>query len=1055
MKPTTGTMGVSETSDDDEDAGRTEQLDDIGRAVTLQATGESGGAPEPRTDQSEVGDEVDPARVLATLFQQAAEPQELGRYAVLGTLGQGGMGVVLRAYDRQLDRPVALKVLRRELDAEHTTRLRREAQAMAKLSHPNVVQVYEVSEIAGQTFVAMELVKGKTVHEWMQEEPRPDWRACVRLFVQLGAGLAAAHERGLIHRDFKPGNAIIDEKGRPRVLDFGLARQHEANDEAGEPSIAIPHAPTMEHELAPREEPLTRAGTVLGTLAYMPLEQMLGLETDARSDQFSFCVSLYEAVYGERPFEGTSTMALMVSMHSGAVRPPPKGSKVPAALRKLLIRGLATTPAQRWPSMEALLEQLRSLVTPCGGRSIALAVGVGLLAIAGGLGVDRFAEWSNRCTGARAQLDGIWDDTRRQAVKAAILGTELSYATGTWERVEQRLDDYTEAWVREHTEVCEATAVRKEQSTETMDLRMGCLLEQRSHLQATVDVLAGANAKVVENAVQAVASLPRLERCADVDALAAEVPPPEDPTVAERVAELDEQLVVAKAAQVAGRYDESLAVVVAVATEAETLDYEPLMARAWLRQGWLRTETGDYEGAVTTLRRAYDAAMARRMTAEAASASAKLVYTLDMLARHEEAGYWTANADPLSRAARTDEARALYLDNLGALMASQGKLDEARVLFERTLAIREQALGPEHLDVAASRGNLGNVAAAQGKLDEARDSFERALAIREQALGPEHPAVAQTLNSLGGVAKLQGKLDEARGFIERALAIRERALGAEHPAVADALNNLGNVALEQGKLDEARDCFERARAILEKKLGPEHPNLAYSLNNLGAVASLQGKLDEARASCERALAIWEKAHGPEHPDVARALGNLGNVARLQGRLDEARDLFVRTLAIQQKARGPDHPAVGVAFHDLGAVARLQGELDEARGSFERALAIEEKALGPEHLLVAYPLTGLGQVLLGLAEPAEALPHLERALAIRTAHEADPALIAETRFALARALWSVPATHGRDRGLELAEQARDVWARADTGDEPRLAEVDQWLAEHRVQGDLGR
>jgi predicted Ser/Thr protein kinase len=172
-------------------------------------------------------DEIEQARAYEALFKRSAEPRQLGRYVVLDSLGQGGMGVVLRAYDRELDRTVALKVLHREIDEQHTQRLRREAQAMAKLSHPNVVQVYEVGEVEGQTFVAMELVKGKTLCEWMQRQPRPGWRECVELFVQVGAGLAAAHERGLVHRDFKPGNAIVDEKGRPRVLDFGAQpRKH-------------------------------------------------------------------------------------------------------------------------------------------------------------------------------------------------------------------------------------------------------------------------------------------------------------------------------------------------------------------------------------------------------------------------------------------------------------------------------------------------------------------------------------------------------------------------------------------------------------------------------------------------------------------------------------------------------------------------------------------------------------------------------------------------------------------------------------------------------------
>jgi tetratricopeptide (TPR) repeat protein len=870
------------------------ERDEIGVAATLPDAVNSGNTPEPSHPlRRTVPDEVEPARVLADRFQHAAEPRKLGRYAVLGTLGQGGMGVVLRAYDRELDRQVALKVLRRELGEQHTTRLRREAQALAKLSHPNVVQVYEVGEIDGQTFVAMELVTGKTPREWLRQEPRPDWRACVRLFVQLGAGLAAAHERGLVHRDFKPANAIIDEQGRARVLDFGLARWSE--DDA-ERELATPDR-TPESGRVALEESLTTTGTVLGTPAYMPPEQMSGLDADARSDQFSFCVSLHEAVYGERPYEGDSMMGLMVAMRSGAVRPPPKGSEVPAALRKVLLRGLALDPAERWASMEVLIEQLRTIVAPRRARWIALGVAVGLLAIGGGLWADRVAAWANRCTGARAQLDGIWDDERRREVEDAILATELSYASDTQDRVAQQLDDYADAWVDEHTEVCEATAVRGEQSEEVQALRMGCLHERRLHLRATVDVLARADATVVEHAVQTVASLPSLSRCADVEALAADVPPPEDPAVAEQVAKLDEQLVAAKVEEQAGKYALGLALADAVVLEAKTLDYEPLLARAWLRQGTLRSASGDYEGAATALRQAYDAAVARSMPEAAAEASVRLVDVLgNKLIRLDEARSWAEHAYPLSRAAGTDEAEASYLASMGAMAQLERRLDDAYDFHERALAIREQALGPDHPAVARSLTNLGVAATGQAEHDEARRFYERALAIQEKALGPDHPAVARSLSNLSGAQRTP---DEARKFLDRALAIEEKALGPDHPDLSVTLSNLSAVAEKQGKLDETREFQERALAIDEKAFGPDHPNVAVSLANLGVVVQAQGELEDARKLYARALAIDEKALGPDHPVVAALLRNLGTVAAAQGKLDEARDLLARAQAIDE------------------------------------------------------------------------------------------------------------------------------------------------------------
>ena len=545
-----------------------------------------------------------PAQDFAAPLDGSGRPHELGRYVVMGTLGRGGMGTVFDAFDPTLNRRVALKVLHEEVDQEHTTRLVREAQALARLSHPNVVQVYEVGEVAGRTFVAMERVEGQTLRQWMRREPRPGWRECIEIFVQVGAGLAAAHEQGLVHRDFKPSNAIIDDKGRARVLDFGLARQGGVVDDA---MSTNPRTPTPPIEPLPLEVPLTTTGVILGTPAYMPLEQMCRRQVDARSDQFSFCVALFEAVYGERPFEGHTTMALLVSMAHGEVRPPSPGAKIPAALRTALLRGLAMRPEDRWPDMEALLAELHSQIVARRRPPPWLALGLagGLVAIGAGLGIGRYAEWASRCAGARQQLAGIWDGTRRQEVHDAIVSTERSYAPDTWERVEQRLDAYTEDWVNKHTEVCETARVRQEQTEEQMALRMSCLHTRKTAVRAAVGVLSNADAQVVQNAIHVVTGLPSLARCDDLDALQATVPPPEDPQVAREVEALRERLAELETMDRAGKFVEAVEHVEPVVRRAEALGYVPLLAETMLRRGQLRSRTGDYDEAESDLKQAY------------------------------------------------------------------------------------------------------------------------------------------------------------------------------------------------------------------------------------------------------------------------------------------------------------------------------------------------------------------------------------------------------------------------------------------------------------------
>ena len=281
------------------------------------------------------------------------------RYLVTDRLGSGGMGVVYAAYDPELHRKVAIKLLHAEVAGLGDTsgaraRLEREAQAMARVSHPNVISVFDVGEFQHQVFVAMELVEGGSLRDWLGREPR-SWRQVVDVFVLAGRGLAAAHAADLVHRDFKPDNVLVGADGRVRVTDFGLARAGEADDpRPGGPSARI-RAP---RSTGPLSTPLTQTGALMGTPAYMAPEQYGGAATDARTDQFSFCVALYEGLYGERPFGDLPFAELLEAVTGGRVRAAPAGARVPAWVRRALLRGLATRPEDRWPTMAALLHQL-------------------------------------------------------------------------------------------------------------------------------------------------------------------------------------------------------------------------------------------------------------------------------------------------------------------------------------------------------------------------------------------------------------------------------------------------------------------------------------------------------------------------------------------------------------------------------------------------------------------------------------------------------------------------------------------------------------------------
>ncbi|MEM7153072.1 MAG: serine/threonine-protein kinase [Myxococcota bacterium] len=315
------------------------------------------------------GDDVEARRARAAiasrLFSGPRQPVRVGRYRVEGRIGAGGMGVVYRAHDPELARDVAVKLMHPSTTstkdpATARARVVREARAMARLAHPNVIHVYDVGTVEDGVFIAMEFVEGRSLAHWLTEE-KPAWREILRRYVEAGRGLAAAHAAGVIHRDFKPENVLVGADGRVRVGDFGLAGGPAALDSASEES-------ELDRDTGDLQGPsgtLTQTGTLLGTPKYMAPEQESGAVANARSDQFSFCVALYEALYGYPPFAGNSIGEYRKSVRHGRVLDPPSESKVRAWVHAEVVRGLAIDPADRHPGLEPLLDRLEeALIDP-------------------------------------------------------------------------------------------------------------------------------------------------------------------------------------------------------------------------------------------------------------------------------------------------------------------------------------------------------------------------------------------------------------------------------------------------------------------------------------------------------------------------------------------------------------------------------------------------------------------------------------------------------------------------------------------------------------------
>jgi len=815
----------------------------------------------------------------------------LGRYVPLHRIASGGMGVVYAAYDPELDRRVAIKLLHAD-EQEHRdearARLLRESQALARLSHPNVITVHDVGVLGDSVFMVMEFVDGLTVKHWLQRQPRP-WRHVLAVFLQAGQGLAAAHAAGIVHRDFKPSNMMLGNDGTVRVVDFGLARPAGgAPEDGGEATATPPRAHVGGDNTAMTgllTTPLTEAGTVMGTPGYMAPEQYRGETTDARSDQFSFCVALYEGVYGERPFSGKDRKELERRVLAGELDQPPGHATVPAWLRRVLLHGLSVDPRARFESMVQLLAALerprkaRRRLLGAAVVSTALAVGASGYALLGGRGPAV-------CQGAERKLVGVWDAETKDAVREAFLATHRPFAKDTWARVEPVMDDWAHDWIAMHTEACEATHVYGEQSDQLLDLRMQCLGRRLGELDALGELFAAADADVVENAVQAAAALAPLDGCANAEALSSVVRSPEDPRVAERVEAVRADVARAKALGSAGKYVDGREVARAAVDASAKLGYPPLEAEALLELGLLLENASDPKEAEATLYGAVQAAERARDEEVKARAWMQLVFVVGyQQARHEDGLRLADLADAvIDRVGSGDLLRARVSSLRGDVLLAQGRRDEALGHQQRALEIYERELGPDHPDVARALEQLGAALEEHGRYDDALGRYERALAIWERALGADHPRLAVCLNNISVVYSDQERWEEALVYSRRALQLLERALGGDHRRVADLLVNLANALHGLERLDEAREQLERAHRILERAYGADHPSVASVLNNLGNLLGDQGRPREALEHLERALTILEHALPGDHPTLAYPLTNMGLVY-----LDDLRD----------------------------------------------------------------------------------------------------------------------------------------------------------------------
>lgn len=950
----------------------------IARLRTRSSTAERSSIPEP----------------VASLAQSIRPGDALGRFIVLKLLGMGAMGVVFSAYDPVLDRRSALKVLRTGNSEEARARLSREAKALARLNHPNVISVYEVGSREGQIFVAMELVEGTTLAGWLRENRR-SWREIVGVFVQAGRGLAAAHAAGLVHRDFKPENVLMGADGRVRVTDFGLAREAgeaESRDEESRPPV--PPEPTGLPSL-------TRSGAVVGTPAYMAPEQLRGGGADARSDQFSFCVALHEALHGEPPFAGATLEERLASIERGSIRAAAR-SRAPASIRRALYRGLSADPSARFGRMDELLSALERGAAS-GPRirrwSLGLAVAT---AIGSAVGVS-LGPQPPLCRGAERRLIGVWDEARRDALRGAFRESGSKAAARALEAVEKILDEKARTWVSVHTEACEANQ-RGESSEQLLDRTMACLGRRLKELDAFAATLGKADAVAVSKAVDAARSLEDPALCADAQALAARQPLPADPAVRQKISAAEDRLASLKALEATGKGRQVLGMAEALREEVRGL-YGPLEAESALVLAVAQHHTGNAAAAERSLFEAAAKAHASGDDRVAALAWVKLISVIGI----DRANFELASmVTPLARAA---------IDRSGAGHELEPEL------FSR----------------------LSMMAGGAGRYADALAHAERAIALLEGSGPPDSSKLAMAYNSAGLALFGLGRYAEAVDRHQRAATHAEAINGREHPWSNILRLNVAFARYAMGDLQTALSEFEEARRVAHDTVGAKHPTTARTFLGKGMTLSRMGRYSEALDPLEQALRMRADIYGPEHPNAIEAEDFLAEAIIGVGRVSEALVRLRKVLEVRSRKMGADHPAQSMTLNLIGRAELSSGRPRRAIEAFERARTIVERAVGPEHPDLADSLVGLGQARIALKDARAAVALLGRAVQARSGLK-DPFRLAEAQLWLARALWE-----SGDRSAAL-NAAREAWQAArSSGPEvlERLVRQEAWVATHAL------
>jgi tetratricopeptide (TPR) repeat protein len=936
------------------------------------------------------------------------EPARIAdRYELGPVLGVGAMGIVYRARDLKLSRTVALKRVKcvRAADDAHD-RLVREALAMAQLSHPAVLAVFDAGVADGAAYVAMEFVDGETLREWLVRT-RPSRRAICEQFVQAAHGLATAHAAGIVHGDFKPDNVLVDHSGRGRVADFGLAR-----------TVA--------------DEP---AHGIVGTPAYMAPELLAGAPASAASDQYAWAISLYEALAGERPYAATSLTELRAQQQHG----PPRRR---GALARIVERGLATDPAARFPSMAAAAAAIAALPRRRNRRAIAIAIGGAALASAAIAWTARGEPPLPPCSDGADQVARVWSAERKTGLGVAVVAT---------------LDDYATRWRTMRKAACEGTRAG-EQSAELLDRQNACLDERLESLRQVVGVVAGLHGDEATKAMSVVGGLPALDACRDRGALLALSALPTKPELRAQLLALEAAIDRGDAEGNAGRFDAARTIYDGVVASAVRLAWPPLEARAWVEIGHLELTRGRIDDGNTALANAIDAASRARDDRLVADTLLKmLVAVMASTVQTSETDRLIKLADAaITRAGDDPEQRATYEQTVGMMEYLRFHRAEGAQHLDRALAILEHLPGDHREQLARLRttraanalddkdlpravAELAKARSAMGdpverspnaanylstacmahlflvQFDQAVAECTKARDLFAQRLGSEHPDTAAAEGNLGNVLVRQGHGPEALAALEHSFAVNAAAYGADHPQSMSARKNLADALEQLGQHERARDHYNALLDAQERLLGTTHPQVLETMALLAGTEINAGDPKAGLARLEKALPLLEAKLGSTHQMTVTALNSLATAYENTGRRTDAIATFERAKSRLIESAGPDDRNVGVITFNQAELVREGGKPADALRMYDDVARIWSKSLPQGSPMFGLLATARGEALIALRRGRDAVTALETALPIMLA-AGDEAATAQTELALAEALLLAGTDRARAKTL---------------------------------------